>query len=411
MNKMMRPNKILVSLMAVLALFLILAGTVQATEELDITVEEVTINNVDALSVDSIAVFAGETIPVKIVFTANEDAEDVRVKAEINGYRKDISGSTERFDMFENGTYEEVLSLKVPEDIDSDESLVTNYRLSLRVVTKDKEYNLEDLTVRVQRESYNLEILSVEAQPANAGNIMQVDVVVKNMGMHKMNNIFVDVSIPSLQVSRTVYMGDLLPQDSGDNGSDNDDTVLRRVFLIIPSETEAGNYILQVEAYNKDESVASEKLVLIQGVGTSDVLTSISSKQMAVGEEVVYELLLVNPTNSMKIYNIVPEQAENLIVNVDEQLVTISAGSSKVVKVRVKANAEGTYSFGVNVYSDNELVKRASLNATVEGGNISNPAVILTVVLAIVFVVLLIVLIVLLTRKPQTPEEFNESYY
>jgi preprotein translocase subunit SecG len=43
--------------------------------------------------------------------------------------------------------------------------------------------------------------------------------------------------------------------------------------------------------------------------------------------------------------------------------------------------------------------------------SMSDPVVVLTVILAIVFVVLLIVLIVLIGKKPEKSEDFGESYY
>jgi hypothetical protein len=110
---------------------------------------------------------------------------------------------------------------------------------------------------------------------------------------------------------------------------------------------------------------------------------------------------------------LIPGTVEGLVVSVAEPIVTVPAGSSKVVRVNVRAGEkEGTYSFSVDVTSQGELVKKVVMNANVSERALgtSNVA-ILTVILAIIFVVLLIVLIVLLTRKPARPEEFEESYY
>ena len=135
---------------------------------------------------------------------------------------------------------------------------------------------------------------------------------------------------------------------------------------------------------------------------------------VAMGGTVSYDLVLVNSGNSVAVYQIVPQSVNNLVVTVDQPVVTIPAGSSKVVTVKATAgNLPGIYAFKVDVNSNGELVKELTLTANVSGSNVAMPSniVILTVVLAIIFVVLLIVLIVLLTRKPAKAEEFGESYY
>ncbi len=133
-------------------------------------------------------------------------------------------------------------------------------------------------------------------------------------------------------------------------------------------------------------------------------------------------MLIVNPSNKLKVYRIVPESASSdLSVSVAESVVAIPAGSSKTVKVLASSQKVGIYNFNVNVFSGEELVNKVALSTNVVGGeNTSSnttpsttisPVVILTVVLAIVFIVLLVVLLVLVGKKPEKSEEFGESYY
>jgi hypothetical protein len=123
--------------------------------------------------------------------------------------------------------------------------------------------------------------------------------------------------------------------------------------------------------------------------------------------------VIVNSGNRIAVFEIVPETTQNLAVSADESIVTVPAGSSKVVRITAKANdVIGTVNFGVNINSEGQLVKRVNLAANVTKGKaITSNVVALTIVLAVIFVVLLIVLIVLLTRKPAKTEEFGESYY
>jgi len=189
------------------------------------------------------------------------------------------------------------------------------------------------------------------------------------------------------------------------------------MYLSIPASAQAGIYTLEVEAFNDDTSMSTTKNIAISGSEErSEVLTAVTSKDVSKGATVTYDLVIVNSGNNIAVYNIVPETAANLIVSVDQPIVTVPAGSSKVVTVSATAGEViGTYAFAVNVESNGQLVKRVNLSANVVSGAVGvtapNNMVVLTVVLAIIFVVLLVVLIVLLSKKPEKSEEFEESYY
>jgi len=53
-----------------------------------------------------------DLVPVRVTFTANEDASNVKVRVYMEGYRNDISASTNRFDIEANKTYTKLLSLR-----------------------------------------------------------------------------------------------------------------------------------------------------------------------------------------------------------------------------------------------------------------------------------------------------------
>ena len=122
-------------------------------------------------------------------------------------------------------------------------------------------------------------------------------------------------------------------------------------------------------------------------------------------------MLIVNPTNDVVVYRLVPESTNAVAVSVSESLVAVPAGSSKTVTVTADANVAGTQTYAVDVFSaDGALVERVNF-ATTEDGGVTSPIVVLTVILAIIFIVLLVVLIVLIGKKPEKSEEFGESYY
>jgi len=132
---------------------------------------------------------------------------------------------------------------------------------------------------------------------------------------------------------------------------------------------------------------------------------------VAPGADAVYELLVVNPTDRLKVYRVVTESSGSLSSEANAAVVAIPAGTSKTVLVTANAENAGEYTFNVNVLSGETLESTVQLSLIAEGSSISSPIVILTIILAIVFIVLLVVLIVLIGKKPEKAEEFGESYY
>lgn len=367
-----------------------------------------TVNGIDVVT-QPVSIFAGETIPLRVSFTANANATDVRVKAWISGYRSDISASSERFDIINGSRYtSKLLTLTAPSDIDPSENVLLVIRVETKDAFDEARYNLN-----IQRDSYDVEVMSVEVQILNditPGSNAAIDVVLKNRGMRKLDDTYIKVKIPQLNVETKVYAGDLLPQDNDDD-TDKDDAVEKRIFVKIPSDAAVGTYSMTIEAYNKDVSqTATQNIEIGESADKSDVLVPVADKSIAVGEEATYELIIVNSGDRIKSYTISPESASSLTISVEEPVVAVSADSSRTVNIRVKANEKGTYAFALNVKSGDELIKRATFSASVSGTAV-NTTLIWTIVLAIVFVVLLIALIVLLTKKPAKKEEFSESYY
>ncbi len=408
-------KSILVSIIAVFAV-LTLVSVVSAgnlTGNWEVTVDGAVVE-ADGATISGIE--AGETIPIKVVFTAEKDASEVRLRAYIDGYRSDISSKTDRFELIEDSLYTRRLTLDVPADIDPTEEYTLIIRISDQADSDEKEY-----TLKLQRESFNLQVLSAEVpEKATPGSTIAVDVVLKNWGMHDLEDIFVVARIPELGIERKVYFGDLDPQDESEVDIDlreasRHDSVERRIYLTIPDNAKAGIYSLEVETYNVDSANIVKKNIVVSGLGEiSDVLSGTGAKTLNIGEEVTYDLVIVNSGSKLKVYTLSPEAAEGLIVEVDP-IVVVGAGSSETVKVTVRATEsakEGTHVVAVNVKSESELVEQVSFTANVEKGKaVSNSVFVLTIVLVIVFVVLLIILIVLLTRKPAVTEAEETSYY
>jgi len=371
------------------------------------SIDSINVNGISSYGSQNVGVFAGESMDVKVVFTATEAETDARVIARILG-EPGLSDMTEEFDLLNGSTYTRTLSIALPSDIDPSET----YLLEVTLESNSEEADSVSITLEVQRPNHELEILSVESDSEiQAGETVVFDVVVKNIGMHESEDTFVRASISVLGISRKIFIGDLTPEDQTNPDKENSEE--GKVYLTIPSNAAAGVYDVEIEAFNSDSSVKVTKMIVVSGSGSdSQVITGATTKDFASGETVSYSLTIVNTDNKIKVFELVPGGISGLTIESSDSVVAVPAGSSKTVKFEVSSSREGNYEFNVDVLSNGELVESQGFTANVEGKTVGdNAAVLLTVVLAIIFVVLLIVLIVLLTRKPNKAEDFGESYY
>lgn len=402
----MTNKKFLVSLVAIFAIVFAIANV-------SATFAEITSVNVNDGSVSDVAVMAGDTLKVRVPFTANENASDVRVKLWLTG-AKDNQVVSERFDVYAGKVYSRTVAIQVPYDIEPTEELVLHVAIESR---NDGTADSEDFVLSAQRNSYLVDILDVNMDSkVQTGSNLGLNIVLKNRGSHFAEDTFVKVRIPTLGIEENAYFGDLSALDQ--SNPDKEDAVERRMTIKVPSDAKPGIYTVEIEAYNSDaDTLLTRKVVVVGASEESMILSSAQSKAFAVGENGVFTMTLVNSGSKIKVYELTIDNVnENLNVDTDETIIAVPAGTSKTVKMTATAIKAGRYNFAVAVTSGDELVSKQSYVANVQGTSSSsgalsgNTAVVLTVVLAIIFVVLLVVLIVLLTRKPEK-QEIGESYY
>lgn len=175
-----------------------------------------------------------------------------------------------------------------------------------------------------------------------------------------------------------------------------------KLYISVPYETASGTYTIDVKVSNDDTESSASKQITVKNNFDKVVIPTANG------------LLIVNPTDSVVVYRIVPEAAEGVSVTVSESTIAIPAGSSKSVSVSATTEEDATYSVSV-FKADGTMVDTVTFSATAAESSvrtsIASPVVVLTIILAIIFIVLLVVLIVLIGKKPEKSEEFGESYY
>ncbi len=426
----MKNKNILVSFAVTLAIVLLATNFVAAKTEVTTDYAVYIFGNhvnFEGADLEVISVTEGETVPIRVVFTSDVTESDVRVEASIDGYRVDIEDETSRFDVEDGARYSKSLSLEIPTELDDE--LSDGATLEIKIFNRDTETEIEDIELRVQRESYRVMVMSADTlQYVKAGQLLPVDIVLKNVGYNDLDDLYVTATIPQIGVERRAYFGDLVALECNSNNDllptdrtcdeDEEEVASGRLFLQIPEDAAAGVYTIEVEAASEDATASDSAQITVQNdfMG-QNVISTVTSRTVSVNEEATYDVLIVNPSSKLRVYRIVPETNSDVAVSVSESVVAVPAGSSKTVKVMASSNEMGTYTFNVNVFSDEDVAGKVTLTTKVEGESkatgtsSTNPVIVLTVVLAIIFVVLLIVLLVLIGKKPEKSEEFGESYY
>ena len=401
----MKKNLFLIPFVAVLSFLMIglvsageLAGNVGTDfNDVELDVSSVTMSGI-----------VGEVVPLRVTFDAVQDMSDVKVKVRMEGHREDVYASTERFDIVDSTTYTKLLSLALPSEEDDQ---YKDYTLYVEIVSATDRTERE-YTIRMQRDSYTLEILSVN-NPSKimAGDVVPVSVVVKNSGFNRADDNYVVVSIPSLGVFSQKYLGDLVTtsvDNSQGNDEDDTDSISVTVYLEIPSSSEGGVHLMEVQVYNDDSSFAVEKLVSVEDSNSFEVLAAVKNKDLNAGESTSYELIIVNSGSNVKVLNLETVFGNGLMVSAPS-VVTVGPESSKTVEIRVTASEDvsiGTYTFSVEAEE-----KQVVFGANIVGSAVSASVVALTIILVIIFVVLLAVLVMLLARKEKPMDEVETSYY
>lgn len=364
---------------------------------------------------NDVSVIAGDTASFSVYFTAAQYASDVRIEVELEGDDVDVDSKTSRFDIECGYKYQKRLTMKIPQELEDEVS--SNFNVEVTIWNGDYK-TTQEFTLLIQRPTYSADVMAITAdQSVDAGDALPVDVVIKNNGYNKLDDVYVKLSIPGLGLEKTVYYGDIVARECYDEegycDEDDEDYSEKHFYLNIPYDAKSGSYELVAQVLNDDlDMEESVQVVVNNEFSESNVIVEASSKSFATNKDAEYFITIANPTDKLKVYKVVAESTTGLSTTVDTSVVAVPAGSSKTVKITANAESQGDYDFKVNIYSGDTLISTTALNANVSGSSFTTSSTaLITIILAIIFLVLLVILIVLLGKKPEKQEEFGESYY
>lgn len=282
-SKRMETKKLFGFVVAILAAIMAVSFISASTGTLGVSINEIIVNDVSSLEATNLVLsgIPGETIPIAVKFTANEDLDDLKLEVSVDGYKSDISATTARFSVVNGSTYIKRLSLTLPSVTDLKDDLTQEVTMYVRLDNKE-DYKETSYALNVEKEDYTYDVLSVDvAQSANAGDIIALDIVLKNVGAEKLDDSFVIASISELGISKKTYFGDLYSQDNTEDSIDN--ARARTIYLVIPADAKSGDYTLDVKAYNYDTTSVVKKVISITGLTAANSTTTIDSTSKEAG--------------------------------------------------------------------------------------------------------------------------------
>lgn len=369
----------------------------------------------------------GEQVSVKVAFKANRDLDEVRVRAWINGYRKEIEDKTGEFDVFRGNLYSKTLFLEIPYDIDAKD----RYTLHVKIEGKKEFTGVDEAKIEtdVQRSANLLEILSVDLYDHDnfyqgvcgecsvtfeAGTTLYADIVVKNRGNHVAEDIYVKLSIPELCIERTAYLGDL-------GSHDNKYQDAGKVTIALPLPEDGGTYELVIEAFNsKLETRETRDIVLVREVEREvEVIPQITESFVKQGEEARFSLFVTNLGESYESFTVEVLGADGWsTVKINPASFSLASGESKIVNVYLDINEEieaGKYPFTVRVKYGNEA-RQFNFTANVEEkGSVIDWQLVLMIIGIVLAIAIIALLVLTLVKQKQGTEEEKpeavESYY
>lgn len=362
-------SALMVLLVAVLALASVQAQVVQ--------IDSVKVDNDELSATGVLNVERGETLDIKVVFTALQDDEEVELEAFLTGYDGPRISDVEYVDEVNNGsTYVEKLSLTLPSDMDQ----IEQYSLRIRVSPRsgapvDAQFELQ---IEAVEHAFTIkDVVFSPGQTVEAGKALLTTVRVENLGDEDdQDGIKVQVSIPELGLQAVDYL---------DEVDEDDSTSSEELYLRIPTNVATGDYQAVVKVwYNDMDDSVSETYSLhvvnnelqaaapVQPVEPSKTIITVGPEvqQVTAGQGgAVYPVTLTNVAGPAKTYVISVEgyQAWGTARVDPSNVLVVQSGETKAAYVFVSANeaVSGQQTFAVKVSSNGESLKELVLSANV----------------------------------------------
>ncbi|MBT3407620.1 hypothetical protein HOK68_04810 [Candidatus Woesearchaeota archaeon] len=364
------------------------------------------------------------TIEVEVEFEADENADDVRIRAEIVGYEHDrrdrLVDMTNYFNLRENNRYVRTLQLNLPTLMDKGD-----YTIDVQLLKRNADTKTFSFPVVIDTQDDAMEIRDVIFTPGNsikAGTSFITNVRLRNIGNEEQDNVKVTVAIPELGRVDAIYIDEIEEEEYKTSEG---------LVINVPLCADEKKYeVLVLVDYNAFEQEEQKHFITVTkndacnadssltGVKSFNAQAVVGSANSIAGNKVSFPVILSNPSDNSKTVILSPQGADDLgNVKVSPNwVVDLAPFSTMTAYVEVTpANnvAEGEHSFTISA-TDGTNTKLLNFAVNVKPGSASTASsssnwVLISVV--IVAVLLIIIIIIVLFNKMNNDDEDEEDYY
>jgi uncharacterized membrane protein len=413
-----------IALMLVFAIML--AGTALA---LPITVDKVEVDDVQLQpnTINRFDVLRGEEIEVEVVFTPQQNVNDMQIDAFFSGdEHNDIMpahDATPTFDADANVTYRKTLKIGVHTFFEEDD-----YKLRLIFSDRNGDDLIQNYNIKIDVPRHGMMIRDVIFNPegrVKAGSALLSVVRVRNLGERDEEDVKVTVSIPQLGVSASDFIEEV------QNNDDEEET--EELYLRVPKCAKPGVYDIEIDvAFNNGfkhergnariEVLADETCEDGESTGATKAKTTISVgsqlENVAQGGTAVFPLTITNSGRNSKAYTVSVTAGDWAEVKISPtSTIVLDGGKTQTVYVFATAKTDapaGAQVLTARISSNSQTLEDINLTANVAKGGKSALRTILEWGLIILVVLLVILgLIIGFSRLKGDEDEANppQAYY
>ena len=319
-------------------------------------------------------------LPIKVLFTSNNDINDVTVRVSITGNKDDIEDESSLFDVVSTKEYAKSFTLELPQRTNTND-----YLLKVEVSGPNTLPIIKTYPLAVEANDYSVMIKDVVFSPSDkvsAGRALTAVARLKNYGQDTEKDVKVVLSIPELDVQETDYVNEI----------EKDDTVSTEEMLLrIPATAKSGEYTVKVDVYfnDGDDKTSADYTINVAGddsaaqavtglSGKTTIAVGLQTQSVAKGQNgVIFPISLTNGASVAKTYTLSVSGADGWAVTKvsPSNVLILNAGETKQAYVYVAANensAVGEHVFSVDVKVGNDVVQSIPLKADVLESTNSN---------------------------------------
>lgn len=403
----------------------ILSVFAAAASALPLTVDRVEIDDIEltANQVNRLDLERGDRYEVEVLFTAQEDLDEVEVQVFVSGFEyNDIDRAfdvTPTFDADANVTYRKRLHVTFSDLFEEDD-----YKLRLVISDRNNDAVIQNYNLKMDVPRHKMKIEDILFTPGStikSGSALLGIVRVRNQGEKDEDDVKVTVSIPDLGISASDFIEEVEATDEEEETEE--------LFLRIPRCTKPGIYETEIiveydngyrrTTARKDIEVLSDETCSLESDEKPKTTLSLGSQLQTVlqGGSAAFPLTITNNARTGKSYSIAVDAGDWAEISVTPTSNTVlNGGETSTLYINVKADKKapiGAQVIKTTISSGDKIIKQIQLTANVAKGGSRFRGFLEIALIVLVVILIILGLIIGFSRLKRDDEEPTQpqAYY